>query len=303
MNLAPINQTKLFGHKEIFNELTNLFIKKKLPNKILLSGQKGIGKCTLAYHLINYFLSYNEENPYDSKRMEINSENKSFRLTLNKTNPNLSLIDVSSEKRNIEIDQIRTLISNFNKSSFNLKPRFILIDNIEYLNNKSINALLKFLEEPSTNTFFILIYNNTKILPTLISRCLIFKIYLTHNQSLEISNKILNKEALTRVNKDLINYYITPGKIYNLIKFSEEYDIDLSETDLKDFLNKLINERYYKKDTTIKFMIYEFVEFFLRKKNLFDFYSFFLKKISDTKTYNLDEETLLMEFQSKILNE
>ena len=33
----------------------------KLPNKILLSGQKGIGKSTLAYHLINYILSQSED--------------------------------------------------------------------------------------------------------------------------------------------------------------------------------------------------------------------------------------------------
>ena len=53
----PINQTKLFGLSNYFNELKYLFDNNKLPNKILLSGQKGSGKFTLSLHLINYILS------------------------------------------------------------------------------------------------------------------------------------------------------------------------------------------------------------------------------------------------------
>ena len=49
-------------------------------------------------------------------------------------------------KKIYDINQIRELISNLNKSSFNNKPRFILIDNIEFLNKNSINALLKILK-------------------------------------------------------------------------------------------------------------------------------------------------------------
>ena len=44
MTLKPLNQINLFSHSYFFIELTNLYIKDKLPNKILLSGEKGIGK-------------------------------------------------------------------------------------------------------------------------------------------------------------------------------------------------------------------------------------------------------------------
>ena len=54
MSLLSKNQLKLYGLENNLNELIKLYDNKKLPNKILLSGQKGIGKCTLAYHLINY---------------------------------------------------------------------------------------------------------------------------------------------------------------------------------------------------------------------------------------------------------
>ena len=68
MNLNPSTQMYLFEHKEIFNQLYKLYKKDILPNKILLSGEKGIGKSTLAYHLINFVLSENEEHPYDYEK-------------------------------------------------------------------------------------------------------------------------------------------------------------------------------------------------------------------------------------------
>ena len=88
--------------------------------------------------------------------MLFNKENHSFKTTLNKSNPNLIIIDIDQEKKMIDINQIRELLSNLQKSSFNNKPKFILIDNIEFLNLNSINALLKVIEEPSINIYFIL---------------------------------------------------------------------------------------------------------------------------------------------------
>ncbi len=46
MNLNPATQINLFEHKEIFNQLCKLSKNDILPNKILLSGEKGIGKST-----------------------------------------------------------------------------------------------------------------------------------------------------------------------------------------------------------------------------------------------------------------
>ena len=129
MNLNPSTQINLFEHKEIFNQLYKLYKNDNLPNKILLSGEKGIGKSTLAYHLINFVLSENEEHPYDYENNKINPDNKSYKLIQNKSNPNFYLIDVLEEKKNIDINQIRELITNLNKSSFNNKKRWIDLRN------------------------------------------------------------------------------------------------------------------------------------------------------------------------------
>ena len=55
--------------------------------------------------------------------------------------------------------------------------------------------------------FFILINNNKRILPTLKSRCLNFKIQLTSNQSIDIANKILNNNYNEFVNYLISNKY------------------------------------------------------------------------------------------------
>ena len=308
MNLEPSSQLNLFSHKEEFQKLINLYKNNNLPNKILFSGEKGIGKCTLSYHLINYILSSNEDFIYDLDNLKIIPDNKSFKLVQNKSNPNFILVDIQEEKKNIDISQIRNLILTLNKSSFNTKPRFVLIDNIELLNINAVNALLKILEEPNDNINFILINNNKRILPTLKSRCLNFKIQLTSKQSTEITNKILNNNYNEFLNEDLVNNYSTPGEILNLIDFANKNDIDLIKTNLKNFIKKIIMEKLYKKNNSIKNLIYSLMEFYFRKNvsvtniKLINSYNYFLKKIENTKTFNLDEETLFMEFEDSILN-
>ena len=217
MNLSPVNQLSLYGYNSEFSTFIDLYKNQKLPNKILLSGEKGIGKSTLAYHIINYILSIDENYSYDLENFKINPDNKSFKLILNKSNPNFISIDIADGKKNIDINQIRNLILTLNKSSFNKKPRFVLLDNIEFLNINSVNALLKIIEEPNDNIYFILINNNKNILPTLKSRCLNYNIHLTSNQSLDITNKILNVNCLDLIHKQIINHYSTPGSILNLL--------------------------------------------------------------------------------------
>ena len=312
MKLKPSENTQIFGMDRFFVELINLYNKRKMPTKILLSGKKGLGKSTLAYHIINYILSAEEEFKYNSKKHTINEMNKSFKLLQNNSHPNFYLIDLLNDKKNIDVGQIRGMITYSNKSTFNDKPRFILIDHIENLNKNSVNALLKIIEEPNENIFFFLINNNEKdILPTLKSRCLNFKINFTFNECINISNKILGKNVLDIINHDLISYYNTPGEIINLLNFAKDKDINLNDYTLVNFLNLLIDNGYYKKNKVVKNLLINFIElFFLKeyktrkiKNSLLNFYYNFIEKIHNTEKFNLDEECLFLEFKSKLLNE
>ena len=67
MNIGPSNNSTLIGYNKIFLNLKNLYDKNLLPNKIIFSGNSGIGKSTFAYHLANYIFSKREDNKYDTK--------------------------------------------------------------------------------------------------------------------------------------------------------------------------------------------------------------------------------------------
>ena len=305
MNLKPENQTRLFGLNNQLKEFIDLFHKDKLPNKILLSGPKGIGKSTLSYHLINYILSIGEKYSYDLDNSTINEENRSFKLIKNKSNPNFTLIDVNPKKKSIDINQIRDLIVDINKSSFNNKLRFVLIDNIEFLNLNSINALLKILEEPTLNTHFILINNNKKLLSTIKSRCLNYKINLKNKDSVNICNKLFDENIYNLINEELFDYYFTPGKIYNLIQYSNENDINLKSLTLNDLILLIIKNSHYKNDIYLKIIIYDLIELFLLKKfslEYSNFFSYFINRLEKIRKFNLDEESLFLELKTKLLN-
>ena len=238
--------------------------------------------------------------------------NKSNKLILSNSHPNFHLIDVLTDKKIIEISQIRQMINYANKSAFNNRERIVLIDNAENLNLNSLNALLKIVEEPNENIIFIIIFdNNKKILNTLKSRCLKFNLFLTFDQSIETVNTIIEKNVYDLISKDLINHYNTTGDFINLINFSLLSKIDLSEISLKNFLINLIDEKHYKKDGFIKNNIYKYVEFYLlnlmkfkpSRNKITSLYKNFIHKIHDLKKFNLDEESFFIEFKTKVLDE
>ena len=67
MSLSPINQTNLFSLDNYLLEFIELYKKKRLPTKILISGDKGLGKSTLLHEKkakkietrINFFIKIN----------------------------------------------------------------------------------------------------------------------------------------------------------------------------------------------------------------------------------------------------
>ena len=303
-------QTKLYELNNNLMELINLYEKKKLSNKILITGNKGIGKSTLVNHFINYIFSKDEDHSYDLKKNSIQSENRSFKLFQNNSHPNIYNIRILDDKKNIEINQIREMINYANKSSFNDKPRFVIINNVEELNTNSLNALLKIVEEPNENLFFILIHNNNKsIQNTLKSRCIIFKIKLSFEQSISISSKILNINIYDILNEELINYYSTPGELINLINFSNKYKIDLKKNSLKELLLIIINENYYNKDRFIKNYISNLIQYYFLKmlysnksKEINLLYNKFIQMYFNCNKYNLNYENLFIEFKTKVLN-
>ena len=301
--VLPKNQLSLYGYEDYFTSFVNLHRQNKLPNTILLSGPKGLGKATFAYHFINYILSYNESNKYSVDNMTINPENNSYKSLSNNTNPNFSLLESDILGENIKIDKVRNILNFLNKSTYSSDIKIILIDNAEYLNLHSSNALLKALEESNNRTFFFIIHNNhTRILNTIKSRCIEFKFFFTITEKKEILKKIIKLYigVFDLKNIDDSFYFDTPGNILKYLLIFKDSGINLSNDKL-DCILYLIEKYKYKNDTKLLTIISLFIEFFYKdlslknnkNSSLYSINKFkLLNQINDASQFNLDKKNL-----------
>jgi DNA polymerase-3 subunit delta' len=309
--MRSVEQKNLYSLNKYIDNFIHLYDEKKLPNKIMLSGYKGIGKSVLAFHLINYILSKEETYQYNKKDYIINNSNKSFRLVNENIHPNFHCVDIEDEKKSISIDQVRDIISFCNKSSFNDSERIVLINNVEKLNKNSSNALLKVLEEPNEKVNFILIKDSSKIIiDTIYSRCIKFNISIDDKQKNNILNKLLDKSFINNLNNDFKNYFFSPGVYLNLYHFYDENNIEF-EISIDDLLKLIIKKKLYKTNLFVKnniglfFELYFSKKFFLLKNNVLAFndYKKFINDMHNTYKYNLDLESILLQYEKRLVNE
>ena len=174
--------TRLISLDRDLEEMINLYDSNRFPKVLLLSGKKGIGKFTLVFHFINYIYSKKEKMPYNTKEKIINTNSSFYNSIMNQTCSDVLWVH-AAEGKNIKIDEIRSLKSQLTTTSLSDNPRFTVIDEVEFLNTNSVNALLKTLEEPSDNNYFILVNNQqADLIETVSSRCLKNNIYLNSDQ-------------------------------------------------------------------------------------------------------------------------
>jgi DNA polymerase-3 subunit delta' len=298
-----INSLSLFGYKDLFSSFVKMNENNVLPNTILLSGQQGIGKSTFAFHFINFLLSRDEMSKYSLENLSINPDNRSYKLLCEKLHSNFFLLENHLSDEIIKIEQIRNLLNFLNKSTYSKDLKIVLINNAEFLNKSSSNALLKVLEEPGLNTYFFIIHNNsTKLLKTIRSRSVNFKFHLSFAEKKTIFDSLLKNNNLNIPPENYYNilFYETPGNLFKIItllsesgleSFEDKYSIILflmdkiainKNNELVQFLSLFV-ELYYS-DLTVKNL--KNVNFLCHSKIKI------LNEIDNYKKYNLDKKNL-----------
>ena len=298
---------KLFNLFENFKFLKDLYINNKLPKVLMLSGKKGSGKSTLINHLMYYV--FNKEN-YNEKNNSYISNSPFYDKFLNNIFTNIIYLS-GSDFKNIKIEDIRDLKKKIYQTIIYDKPRFTILDDVELFNNNSLNALLKIIEEPTKNNYFILINNKSKpLLETIKSRCLDIKIILNEDKRTNIIESLVDKFKIDLIFDSKISQ-LSPG---HFIKFNYIFDINkifLEEDYIKN-LEKLLN--LYKKNKENMFMdmiLFLTDNYFnnLRNKNLFsnvkiiDFKTFVFENINKFYLHNLNPNVLLNIIKNKITYE
>ena len=305
--INPKNSLVLFGLDEQFDFLLNLYNLKKFPKVLMLKGKKGNGKFTLVNHFLSYVF---DQDSYDIKNKTILANSTYYRQYMSDVFPNIIYLSGDYYK-NIKVDDIRDLKSKILTTAMNNKNRFIILDDIELFNINSLNALLKIIEEPTSNNHFILINNETKpLMETINSRSLELKITLDKKMRTKIINLLITKNDL-KVFLDFDALTITPGNFLRFNKICEENNININDNFLEN-MQLLLNLYKKNKDLNLINMILLLTDihfYNLKTKNIrnidniIEDKSFVVNNINKFLTYNLNQNSLINAISNKITNE
>ncbi len=153
--------------QHLWEHLCSYIAQKRIPQALLIIGNKGLGKQQLAYQFAVALLCATPKANgmacgLCSSCLLVNAD----------THPDFIQVQPEESGKGIAIGQIRSLITRLT-----LKPQFetyrvVIVNPADKMNNAAANAFLKCLEEPTERTVIILITEKPAKLPaTIISRC------------------------------------------------------------------------------------------------------------------------------------
>ncbi len=173
----PREVYSLLGHEKAEARFLKAMRSGRLHHAWLLSGPKGIGKATLAYRMARKLLG---GETLLSTSLDIPAMDEVAQRVEALTHGNLFVLrrpydtKLKRFRQDIPVDRVRQVSGFFQETAAETGVwRVCIIDSADELNRNSENAILKLLEEPPSNTLFILISSSPgRLLPTIRSRCM-----------------------------------------------------------------------------------------------------------------------------------
>jgi DNA polymerase III delta' subunit len=157
------------GNRKIIERLRAKLREGRFPHGLIFSGPQGVGKHTCGLMIAK---ALNCVNPSPGGFCD---ECPACRKIESGVHADVSTITVEDEATQIKIAQVRQVLGMLDLQPLEGKNKVFIIDPADLLNAEAANALLKGLEEPPENTFFILITVNVhELLLTVRSRCQVY---------------------------------------------------------------------------------------------------------------------------------
>ena len=169
MNDYKFSWKKITGNAEKVARLKKFSAEKKFPHAVLFAGVEGTGKRKIAETCAAALLC---ENLQDGEPCGTCAN---CQLMAAGTHPDFYVVEPEETKatRNIKIGQIRDLQREASLRPIQAERRVVIIDGAEFMNKAAANCILKTLEEPPSQTIFILLTaNRAGLLLTIRSRCI-----------------------------------------------------------------------------------------------------------------------------------
>lgn len=157
----------LIGHQSLLKTLCDKAQNLKLPQVSLFYGPESIGKKQVAFKVVQKLLEVDEQR--DSRVLQNSHPDFYFVEAL----PPASRSKESTQKTgwSIKVDQIKALKKRLVHYPLESRVQVVLIDDVHLMTRTTANSLLKLLEEPRENLYFVLVCSELgKVLPTIRSR-------------------------------------------------------------------------------------------------------------------------------------
>lgn len=175
----PREVFEFHGHADAEQALLAGVRSGRLHHAWLLSGPVGVGKATLAYRFARFLFAHAKaEDAAAASDLSVAPEAAVFRRVANLAHPDLLVLRrpwQAQRKRHaasITVDEVRRLRPFLAQTTAAGTWRVVIIDSADELNISAVNALLKNLEEPPSNSVFLLLSARPGNLPvTIRSRC------------------------------------------------------------------------------------------------------------------------------------
>jgi DNA polymerase III subunit delta' len=179
--------SKFFGHDAKLAQFSALLDSGKLHHGWVLAGPKGLGKAHFAREAAAILV-----DPSGSHRSLIDHHTHPDIITISRLLKESAKEDdpatTSELKRNIGVEQIRGIQSTLTSRPGVAERRAVIIDSADDLERSAANALLKSLEEPPRDTYFLLVsHASDRLLPTIRSRCQILRFEPLADDEMEIA--------------------------------------------------------------------------------------------------------------------
>ncbi len=188
----PQTFDEVVGQAHIKKILSQEIKRGEVGHAFLFMGPRGVGKTTLARILAK---SLNCLNRKDGEFEPCNTCTNCKAIDQNR---DLDIIEIDAASHT-GVDNVRENIISVSKiASGPKKNKVFIIDEVHMLSTSAFNALLKTLEEPPKNVFFVLATTEVHKVPqTIISRCQRFDFKkIGFNEMLGRLNKIINSEKV-----------------------------------------------------------------------------------------------------------